>query len=83
MIPETTRIEDWESLDLDTDNMILDKGGDFENEYRQRVGTLPKFPRRQRRPGKTTGLSILLNPDEENYFCTSTDSFGFMVLQVC
>ncbi|OXA61991.1 Pickpocket protein 28 [Folsomia candida] len=75
-----TRINDWESLNLDTDNMILDEEGAFENEYRQKFGTLPRFPRRQRRPGKSTGLSMLLNPDKEGYFCTNTDSVGFMAV---
>ncbi|XP_021965019.1 pickpocket protein 28 [Folsomia candida] len=74
------RIEEWESLSLDTDNIILDEDGTFENEYMQKFGTLPRFPRRQRRPGKSTGLSVLLNPDEESYFCTNTDSVGFMAL---
>lgn len=60
--------------------MILDEEGAFENEYRQKFGTLPRFPRRQRRPGKSTGLSMLLNPDKEGYFCTNTDSVGFMVV---
>ncbi|XP_021957283.1 pickpocket protein 28 [Folsomia candida] len=77
---DKVRIEEWESLQLDTDNIILDEEGVFEHEYRHKFGTLPKFPQRQRRPGKTTGLSVLLNPDDESYFCTSTDSVGFMAL---
>lgn len=37
------------------------------------------FPRRQLKAGKTSGLSILLNPDLHEYFCTSSDSQGFRV----
>lgn len=37
----------------------------------------PEFPRRQKIPGQSFGLSILLNPGLEEYFCTSSDSHGF------
>ncbi|XP_035711213.1 pickpocket protein 28 [Folsomia candida] len=74
------RIDEWDSLDLDTDNIILDEDGVFESNYREKFGTRPKYPYRQSRPGKTTGLSVLLDPDEEGYFCTNTDSVGFMAL---
>ncbi|OXA47207.1 Pickpocket protein 28 [Folsomia candida] len=77
---DKVRITDWDSLNLDTDNMILDNEFTFETEYKQIYGNLPKFPRRQRRPGKKTGLSILLDAEMDDYFCASTDSVGFMAL---
>lgn len=39
------------------------------------------FPRRQMESGKSFGLSLLLNPRLEEYFCTSSDSTGFRVWQ--
>ncbi|OXA47357.1 Pickpocket protein 28 [Folsomia candida] len=74
------RTTDWDSLNFDTDNIILDNEYTFEKEYEEIHGTRPKFPRRQRRPGKKTGLSILLDADNDDYFCGNTDSVGFMAL---
>ncbi len=36
-------------------------------------------PYRQRYPGRSAGLSILLDPDMDEYFCTNTDSEGFIM----
>jgi hypothetical protein len=75
------QFDEWSELDLDADKLILVEEDqdlkdimDFE-EYRRR----PKYPRRQMRPGKSSGLSVLLDPDLDSYFCTNTDSMGFMV----
>jgi len=65
----------WEELNLDTDKLILPD--EFASSGSQ--GT-PKFPRRQNRPGKASGLSIVLNPNLNSYFCANLDSAGFMVL---
>lgn len=76
------KVKEWESLNLDTDNLILkDDGFDHESTFNLASESQipPKFPYRQNRAGKTTGLSILLDPDLESYFCTNTDSAGFMV----
>ncbi|XP_035708133.1 LOW QUALITY PROTEIN: pickpocket protein 28-like [Folsomia candida] len=77
---DPTRIEDWKSLNLDTDNMILEEEGSFENEYVQRFGNDRNSRTGNADLGKQRGLSVLLNPDEESYFCTNTDSVGFMAL---
>lgn len=36
-------------------------------------------PYRQRYPGRSAGLSILLDPDLDDYFCTNTDSEGYIM----
>lgn len=36
-------------------------------------------PYRQKYPGRSAGLSLLLNPDLDEYFCTNTDSEGFIL----
>ncbi len=42
--------------------------------------TKNKYPRRQTRAGKVSGLSFLLDPDLDEYFCTSSDSTGFRLV---
>jgi hypothetical protein len=56
---------------------------DFEKEgfLASTSGPIRTFPRRQKRAGKSSGLSVLLNPDLHEYFCTSSDSQGFRVIK--
>lgn len=37
------------------------------------------FPYRQLYPGRQAGLSVVLDPDLDEYKCTNTDSEGFML----
>jgi len=72
-------IPDWKNLDLDSNKMVLTEEEADKPNPDPHVRTGPKYPRRQFRPGKSSGLSVLLDPDMESYFCTNTDSAGFMV----
>jgi len=72
-------IPDWEALNLNSNNMILTEEEADKPNPDPHVKTGPKYPRRQFLPGKTSGLSILLDPDMESYFCTNSDSAGFKV----
>jgi len=38
-------------------------------------------PRRQNQAGKSFGLSFLLDPNLDEYYCTTSDSTGFRVFQ--
>lgn len=62
-------IDDWKSWNLRKDGLIIEGLKDAK-----------KFPRRQNRAGKVSGLAFLVLPDLEEYFCTSSDSTGFRVL---
>jgi len=59
-------------MNLTSDSLTFEQ---VEDEY-----DLEIFPRRQRKSGKSFGLSILLDPDVKEYFCTNTDSTGFQVV---
>ena len=37
------------------------------------------MPRRSIAPGKDIGLSIMLNVEKDEYYCTGTESVGFKV----
>ncbi|CAL8072488.1 unnamed protein product [Orchesella dallaii] len=39
----------------------------------------PKYPYRQVYHGRSSGLSVLLDPDLDEYFCQNTDSDGFVI----
>lgn len=58
---------EWLAAELTYDNLIFTKG-----EYRP-------YPHRQLYPGRQAGLSIVLDPDLDEYKCTNTDSEGFML----
>lgn len=62
-------IESWKQADIDIDNLIATGEDKDKREY----------PRRQKYPGRGGGLSILLEPDLDEYFCTNTDSEGYIV----
>ncbi|ODM96336.1 Pickpocket protein 28 [Orchesella cincta] len=62
-------IEEWSEWKAEESGFLV-QGSDSEKPMRT-------FPRRQIKAGKTYGLSILLNPDLGEYFCTSSDSVGF------
>ena len=66
-------IEEWKKSDLDIDSLLL-KAEDVEAGI-----DIPSYPRRIRRAGKPYGLSILLNPGLDEYYCTTSDSTGFQV----
>ena len=38
------------------------------------------MPRRSIAPGKDIGLSIMLNVEKDEYYCTGTESVGFKVM---
>ena len=38
------------------------------------------MPRRSIAPGKDIGLSIMLNVEKDEYYCTGTESVGFKVI---
>jgi hypothetical protein len=68
---------EWSKWDLEKNGLLINaKPGDEEYKTEQ------KFPRRQNRAGKSSGLSVLLNPDLHEYFCTSSDSHGFQVCDI-
>ena len=62
----------WENWNLDRDGLLI-------TEEKDENGIFREFPRRQKRAGKSFGLSILLDPDLDEYFCTTSDSIGFRV----
>ncbi|CAG7733824.1 unnamed protein product [Allacma fusca] len=66
--PEVVR--QWSNWDIGKDGLLI------RDDYDEN-GTFRKYPRRQKRSGKTFGLSILLDPDLGEYFCTTSDSVGF------
>jgi len=72
-------LPDWFNLNLDSNKMILTEEEADKPNPDPRVKFGPKYPRRQFRPGETSGLSILLDPNLESYFCTNSDSAGFKV----
>jgi len=63
-------IHQWEQWDIDDDGFLLPKNYDHD------------FPRRQKQAGKSFGLSFVLNPALDEYFCTSSDSKGFRVIDI-
>ena len=64
---DPAEVHEWAKWDPRKKGLFLDEN--FANEY----------PRRQWRAGKTYGLSVLLNPNLEEYFCSASDSKGFRV----
>ncbi|CAL8093922.1 unnamed protein product [Orchesella dallaii] len=60
-------IEQWQSWDIDSDGMLFSSTAPYTNQ----------FPRRQMKAGLTSGLSVLLNVNSKEYYCTSSDSIGF------
>lgn len=69
---DAKEISAWSKWDIVKNGLLLD------NKHYDPSKT-PPFPRRQNRAGKSSGLSVLLNPDLQEYFCTSSDSHGFQV----
>lgn len=65
---DATTIKDWNTTVKDYDNLL------FTPETANR-----KYPYRQVYPGRSAGLSVLLDPDLSEYYCTNTDSLGFVV----
>jgi len=61
-------INQWEQWDIDSDGFLLEQNYTYD------------FPRHQMQAGKSFGLSFVLNPALEEYFCTSSDSEGFRVI---
>ncbi len=70
MIDDPERVEAWKEADVSMDNLIIVDESEAE---------MRKYPRRQKYPGRGAGLSILLDPDLDEYYCTNTDSEGFMI----
>ncbi|CAL8072486.1 unnamed protein product [Orchesella dallaii] len=64
--PET--VKEWRQENLDTDNLFPPPGAPYR-----------KYPRRQFHPGRSAGLSILLDPDLDEYFCPNTDCCQYAI----
>ena len=47
--------------------------------YHSEVEWDRRRPRRLKLSGKSYGLSVLLDPELDEYFCTTADSIGFQV----
>lgn len=62
-------IDEWSAWDYEKHGLLI-----------QDAEKTKTYPRRQSRAGKSSGLSVLLNPDLDDYFCTSSDSQGFRVI---
>lgn len=58
----------WKDANLSYENLM------FTKETANR-----SVPYRQRYPGRSSGLSIMVDPDLDEYFCTNTDSEGFIM----
>jgi len=70
-----SRIHQWENSNLDLDGLV------HRVEKKYESINFSKFPRRQIRSGRSHGLSVLLDPDLKELFCTNTDAVGFQVQQ--
>jgi len=73
-VGESSPESGWSELEMNSDTMILPKIFDEDGKRRP-----PKFPRRQKRPGKASGFTIAVNPKLDSYYCANLDSAGFMV----
>ena len=82
----------WQSWDLENGYHINPHSVEGENEglssHRKRRAvvdstneTFPKYvPLRGLAPGKSMGLSVMLNVKEDEYYCSGTESVGFKTL---
>lgn len=61
-------LESWKKFNLD--DALMEKVGRGQKE---------KFPRRQSKAGQSSGLSLLLYPAIDEYFCASHDAYGYRV----
>lgn len=70
-------VKDWAESNRATGNNILSPAIEVENTILR--GSLPIYPYRQVYHGRSSGLSVLLDPDLNEYFCRNTDANGFVV----
>ncbi len=63
------RVLQWREMNANMDNLILD---DTEQP------NLNEHPKRQQYPGRGAGLSILLDPDIDEHYCSTVGSEGFL-----
>ncbi|XP_035705890.1 pickpocket protein 28-like isoform X2 [Folsomia candida] len=68
---DKTEIAEWSAWDYENDGLLIRDSEKLSRTY----------PRRQYRAGRSSGLSVLLNPDLDDYFCTSSDSQGFRLVK--
>jgi len=63
-------VNEWAKWDLEKNGLLV-LDSKRESVSMEQNGDAPeiKFPRRQNRAGKSSGLSVLLNPDLHEYFC--------------
>ncbi|OXA51864.1 Pickpocket protein 28 [Folsomia candida] len=61
-------LESWKKFNLD--DALMEKVGRGQKE---------KFPRRQSKAGQSSGLSLLLYPAIDEYFCASHDAYGYRI----
>lgn len=66
---EHDRVRQWQAMNANMDNLIL-WDAKQPNPY--------DHPRRQQYPGKGAGLSILLDPDIDEHYCSIIGSEGFI-----
>jgi hypothetical protein len=66
----TIENSEWATFDMDKHILIDDTNP--EDAYRD-------YPRRQSKSGQSSGLSFLLNPEVDEYFCSANCGFGFRV----
>lgn len=65
----------FESIDYDTDETTS-----WTPEKGYQGNLLNIYPRQVPGPGRTMGLTLILNADVENYYCSSSSSSGFKIL---
>ncbi|XP_035702813.1 pickpocket protein 28-like [Folsomia candida] len=84
---DAKEIAGWAKWDIEKNGLLVDDEERSEHSHsatetpRHHYSKPMPFPRRQKRAGKSSGLSVLLNPDLEEYFCTSSDSHGFQLVK--
>jgi len=63
---------DWKTFDTDKHLRVEEHYGENLNQRRD-------YPRRQSKAGQRSGLSFLVNPEPDEYYCSGNSAFGFRV----
>ena len=72
-------VEKWNQGKFDTDALILNNENPHGDDATTKGKDPPEYPRRVRSSGLSNGISVVLDPDMDQYFCTAADSTGFQV----
>lgn len=67
----------WKEANLDSDNILMQSSRITQSNINS--DSKRRYPHRQTYAGRSSGLSILLFADLDEYNCTSSDSEGFLV----